>query len=450
MNTVSTETVLLKRWRATKSSTGPAGNVLLQRSVPLNLSGFERPARPTTQSMLCIRRKRKGLGVAFPKARQPLSSWDPQGVHKIAVQRDQTTESTVTQTREPVFVQTDAAPRSSKPDENIPLASLFLALMVLDWVLGAKVHQHFLFVQRDLSPEVLGSDFQWVVRYLNMMCYALFLPVVKGFDRDEENDVQSINGSATLADSDLRSNVTVANAFAFALVYWLMGVVWMSSLENTTLGTNTSLYNLHVAFSLILSLVLLNEKASTTKFAGVACTILGSAALLTGQANGDSDSVLGIAQVGASAFLYSLYNVMFQQKIAPECTTLPKIMGWTGLMGYSMCIGLPFMLAVGLASGQVHEETFDFLWREPEMHTYLLTGGLTTIVYMPFLLGALRFSTPLFVSAGSVLTIPTSYLVDYITTGRAISTSEITGSALIALGFLIILDSKGSKKADVD
>ncbi|KAK3263122.1 hypothetical protein CYMTET_28054 [Cymbomonas tetramitiformis] len=323
--------------------------------------------------------------------------------------------------------------------------------MVLDWVFGAKVHQHFLFVQRDLSPEVLGSDFQWSVRYLNMMLYALLLPVAKAFDRDEDNDVQS--GSAILADSDLRPppNVTAPNAFAFASVYWLMGAVWMASLENTTLGTNTSLYNMHVAFSLLLSLVLLNEKASMSKFAGVAFTVLGSAALLMGQATGDSDSVLGIVQVGTSAFLYSLYNVMFQKKIAPECTTLPKIMGWTGLMGYSMCLGLPFMLALGLASGQVHQETLDFLWREPEMHKYLITAGFTTVVYMPFLLGALRFSTPLFVSAGSVLTIPTSFLVDYLATGRVISTAEIFGSALIASGFLIILDLKGLKKqTDVD
>ncbi|KAK3248184.1 hypothetical protein CYMTET_42339 [Cymbomonas tetramitiformis] len=193
---------------------------------------------------------------------------------------------------------------------------------------------------------------------------------------------------------------------------------------------------------MILSVIFLQEEVTTHKVLGMGLMGIGSVALLVG-ASGDAsaNTGAGIVQVITSAFIYAAYGVLYSKKVQPEFSSSSQIMEWTGMMGLSTVLAAPFMAALGLSSGFVQQETFEFLWHEPEMHLYLLTSGITSLVYMPLFLLAICLSSPLFVSAGCVMTIPASFLLDYLTTGQVMATPEIVGSALIIGGFLSVLET---------
>lgn len=54
----------------------------------------------------------------------------------------------------------DSEPES---DQNLLLGTVLVFTLVMEWILGAKVHQHF---QRSIPHE---DDFVGLVRYANMM-----------------------------------------------------------------------------------------------------------------------------------------------------------------------------------------------------------------------------------------------------------------------------------------
>ncbi|KAK3248185.1 hypothetical protein CYMTET_42339 [Cymbomonas tetramitiformis] len=153
----------------------------------------------------------------------------------------------------------------------------------------------------------------------------------------------------------VKSNATLPNAFAFVLLYLSFGVIWLFSLKGTSLGVNTSLHNLRVAFSMILSVIFLQEEVTTHKVLGMGLMGIGSVALLVG-ASGDAsaNTGAGIVQVITSAFIYAAYGVLYSKKVQPEFSSSSQIMEWTGMMGLSTVLAAPFMAALGKFALDLH------------------------------------------------------------------------------------------------
>jgi len=318
----------------------------------------------------------------------------------------------------------DSEPES---DQNLLLGTVLVFTLVMEWILGAKVHQHF---QRSIPHE---DDFVGLVRYANMMLgYSVLLPGVWGWravskhlmpekDRDPPPQLLKQLGSAG----------------AFAILYYVMGVLWMNSLPLTTLGMNTALYNTYVMVVFLLSLVMLKEKATLLKGLGVAGILAGSGVLGASTVGGGENTPLGVVLALTSAAMYAVYQVGFAKWIQDEVDTPDGLLEWTGAMGVSMLLAAPVLGAAGYNTGIVHEETLHLIIENKEVHTYLVASTGVVMTYMVLLLAAIQVSSPLFVSAGCVLTIPASFILDFLVEGKGASQAEMIGSALICISFLL-------------
>jgi len=346
------------------------------------------------------------------------------------------------------------------PERSLVLGSICTGGLIAVWIGGAKAHAYY----PSLLPDGgITQDLFLLIRYTNMSACAVLLPVSRYLQaravmevaqRDVADDVAEKRFTFSTQFGDPAALETFKRAALFCWIYYLMGYTYMASLQYNTIGVNTSLYNIYVVFVLVLSKLVLKEEVTPSKVAGVSLIVIGCTALGFDSSAGDMGaSVFGVFLIMLSAFLYSVYQVAYAKWIQNAVVRPDQTLGWIGMMGLSLILSSPLALAAGLASGAINTGSADvFMGSSSDiMLQYLLVTSGTTVAYMLFLLAALRFSDPLFVSTGCVLVIPCSYLLDFVTGVEVSKMSAISG-AIIMGGFVIYAlgDAHKAKKATAE
>lgn len=267
-------------------------------------------------------------------------------------------------------------------------------------------------------------------------------------------------------------------ALASAVVV-LVSVLWTASLSRTSVGANTAVYNASTAVVFVLSVVVLGERATAPKAFSVVLSVGGVVAVaLAGSSEpetGVRHTVGGIVLVAAAMVLNSAYQVAFKRKAAeladvppqgsplllpppPFMSPLPVddfaplqpapqpsanaarlssvadsalVLGATGL-----CVLVGWSWSLLLVSHAAGLETF--AWPDRDQAHLLLYAGALDAVMNASVLACIALTTPLFLSMGSLLTIPASIVVDYALHDFLPSPLGYCGVALVFAGFALL------------
>mmetsp|Transcript_1461 Transcript_1461/g.3263 ORF Transcript_1461/g.3263 Transcript_1461/m.3263 type:complete len:409 (-) Transcript_1461:53-1279(-) len=202
----------------------------------------------------------------------------------------------------------------------------------------------------------------------------------------------------------------------------------------TSVASNTIVSSTSSLFTLILSILFLKEAPTLLKFA---CVLLsfGGVTLVTENdgSSHDHTSMVGDLLALAGAVLFGCYSVLLKRLIPDETlVNMPMFFGFLGLINGVLCIPL---LALFHFTGWERFEPAPL-----SVFGFLTLNGLIGTVLSDLLWAkAVVLTSPLTVNLGMSLTIPLSFLADFITPGAqkpTIRWEYLLGAALVLLSFI--------------
>eukprot|EP01137_Pigoraptor_chileana_P018229 Opistho-2@77391 len=264
----------------------------------------------------------------------------------------------------------------------------------------------------------------------------------------------------------------ILNTLLFACV-----LTWYISLTRTSLSVNTGIYNSSPAFVFILSALILKEKVGPAKSLAVALSVGGVVLVAVSSKpakDGPQTTPIGCALVVASAALYALYEVMGHPSADPShknggekaghvdgegaigdddvaaakaaaapahahgesseaLTVSCGLIRTVALMGVFNALLFPGLFVCDAAGWERME------WPTGDILMRICIAGVCDSVFNCLLLGGILLSSPLFISVGSMLTIPGSMVSDRILHGYVMPLQAMGGVLLIFAGFIILV-----------
>lgn len=238
-------------------------------------------------------------------------------------------------------------------------------------------------------------------------------------------------------------------AALFVPIWLLAGYTFNLSLctscgTGTSVSSNTVISSTTSLWALLISVLVLNEKASIPKLASVIVSCVG-AALIAGQDKGES-SVMGDGVCLVSAILFGLCSVLLK-KFAPEegALNMPMFFGFLGLFHTIICIPLLFLLhSLGI---ETYEPPSD------KLLAFLTANAVFGTVLSNVLWAkAIVLTSPLIVNLGTSTSIPLSFLADYLNPHANPPNMEfeyLLGAVLVTGSFVLVsfLEAAGEEAA---
>lgn len=316
------------------------------------------------------------------------------------------------------------------------LGLVCVSIFVCIWILEAEV------VQDDhISGIALEATYLIRTAFLAAWIPLLFLKYSKDRFR-----IESLQG--------IRFIPNLFSKASFWIFFWvnLSGFFceffWYNSLQRTSVSLNTAIYNSMPFFVLCISVVFLKEKFTFLNVLSVFCGICGILviAFFNKSKTERSSSTLGVGLVIMSVIAYAINNVYlkYQQSGLEKCmldlpvqTRGPILQAVIALqlvatMGlYTFILFLPVCLVIHFT--KVENFTMD----STKVLKYFGIGLLGTAYNLVYMLGNL-FTSPLFMSVGTLLTIPASILVDYLLKGYTLPPLSFIGISLIIVSFVVL------------
>ncbi len=274
-----------------------------------------------------------------------------------------------------------------------------------------------------------------------------------GEDEDEDNWLSNIKQHALLT-------------LAYSLLIFVVVYTWYLSLPITYVSVNTAIYNAACVFVFLFSVVLLKESISLLKIAAVLFCVGGIVMLcidgLEHSSGDEKNSIWGYVLVIASTMFYSLYEVLLKrwgahkekkktsaivreddtEELKEETTkdvlhrnlkVMEHSFLFTGLLGFfTLLLTWPGIFVVDLFGFEKFE-----LPEGKALQGILITMALDPLFNLFLLLG-ITIASPLFISVGTLLTIPVSVATDYIIHGTVLPLLSYFGMLSIVAGFLLL------------
>jgi solute carrier family 35 protein F3/4 len=290
------------------------------------------------------------------------------------------------------------------------------------------------------------------------------------------NDLNKVDVTRELEDWWQQLKANWAIGLFYAVLLFMVAYTWYLSLSRTYVSVNTAIYNSACVFVFLFSVGLLKEKVSLLKIIAVMSCSTGVVLLCVDGLSNESQSegkneTLGYVFVILSTILYSLYEVLFKRwgsykMDQPEVSIIQedeliihedyetgqqaglshlwkhfKVVEHTilflGLVGvWTLILGCPGIIIVDL----IDIEPFA-LPHGRALQGILITMALDSFCNALIILG-IMLSSPLFISVGSLLTIPTSVLCDWVIDGTVLPILSYVGMLTIIAGFLMLAFSE--------
>lgn len=190
------------------------------------------------------------------------------------------------------------------------------------------------------------------------------------------------------------------------------------------------------AFVYLLSNILLNEELQSVKTLAVLFALMGVVCIGASQRNMDGNT-LGVVLTIFSSLAAAFYIVLLK-KFAGNISLVSAttLLGVIGLINTSFFWPIiPIIRIIGFE---------DFDWNEIPWGILNLSAA-TGFFFNAFINIGVGYTYPLFISIGTILGIPANILVDRLIHGIEIGVFQIIGSVLVAIAFVILVFSGGSK-----
>ena len=242
----------------------------------------------------------------------------------------------------------------------------------------------------------------------------------------------------------------------FATLHLAVEFLWIGSLQETTVGTNTAIYGTYLAFVCAGAVAMGLERLTLQKGTGVLLALGGLGVIWASQGS-DADStntVWGITQCLASTVCFAAYQLACDRFGGDALQA-------TGMDGHPIRAQLLYISSLGLTSigltvGAVAVAAALGVVLPHAALPSLQTAGWVSLVvllqmsYQLALFAAIDASSALLVSGGCITVIPTGFAFDYLLHGLAPTAAQIEASCLIISGFgLLLLASMQAQEAKV-
>eukprot|EP01088_Endostelium_zonatum_P019277 TRINITY_DN6584_c0_g1_i1.p1 TRINITY_DN6584_c0_g1~~TRINITY_DN6584_c0_g1_i1.p1 ORF type:complete len:421 (-),score=66.98 TRINITY_DN6584_c0_g1_i1:68-1330(-) len=392
------------------------------------------------------------------------------------------------------------------------VALVILLFLVLTWIVMAELIQSIQ-KQGDSYNKPYFLSYTVHSSYTIFLIVWFFFNIIRHQSNRERKTLRNLDASSQsqiLSTLLPPSKITkfkslFVKGMIFGVLSFIVVYTWYLSLQYTIVSINTAIYNSACAFVFLFSIVFLSQKrvqfSKTLLFKGVSVLIcLGGIvfimiASLVFEKDSNSHSsaspasedafhkILGYVLVLLSTILFALYEVLFKKYVETshdhnhnkalgvvvnqaaehEDVLIVKRkeeekLGWRdevenaviflGLVGLStLLLTWPGIIVVDV----IGIEKFEVPHKQAVIE--ILLQGLMDSVYNILLLVGILFSSPLFISVGSLLTIPVSVVADYLLHDKLLhGWSNFLGILLIIIGFLglNLLELFGKKEDDED
>lgn len=206
--------------------------------------------------------------------------------------------------------------------------------------------------------------------------------------------------------------------------------MYTSALTFASASVVTAVFSSAPVFVFILSYFILNEFFTLLKLFAVLCSILGVVLIAYSQGF-HSFSIIGVSFATGSAILAALYKVNLK-KVLGEAGMAPTAV-YLGLLGaINMFIFWPIIILLDVL-GVEAISTMEVPWSTLVLHS------VGYLFFNSFVNYGIIYTSPLFISIGTIIGIPLSILADFIFRAGSITLFQICGSASIAVGFILLI-----------
>lgn len=211
---------------------------------------------------------------------------------------------------------------------------------------------------------------------------------------------------------------------------------WYLSLPRTVVAANNAMYQSMSLFVYIFSVLILGEPVNNWKNIGLLICLVGMGLVVYGTASSDSGGdIVGYLLCLAAVLIFAFYEVIFS-KLRGHGAAQETIL-FTGLMGF---MNLFLFWVPVLVWNELGLETFKYP-DEVEISKLLINALLGAVYTCSFLTG-ISFTTPLFMSLGSVFIVPIGVVVDKILHDIDLPILFFVGSGCIIVGFFCAMKDK--------
>ena len=215
------------------------------------------------------------------------------------------------------------------------------------------------------------------------------------------------------------------------LVLWVLAnFMYTMALGKISAADVTALFSSCSAFVFILSVVLLAEPVSMVRILSVGLSI-GGIVLMSVTDHTDGGNVTGCVLAILSALSAALYKVLLKRLLGdPSATTISLLLSCIALS--NLILVTPIVLAFAFA-GVEHVVWSEVPW------AFLSFSALLSLVFNFAVNFGVAYCNPLFISIGMLIGIPLNAVADRVFHGTNFEGMKILASALICLGFLVML-----------
>eukprot|EP01084_Bolivina_argentea_P056437 103304_1 len=230
-----------------------------------------------------------------------------------------------------------------------------------------------------------------------------------------------------------------------SLLYFSNNYLWFISLYYTIAAVNNTIYQSQCIFVLIFSVVMLKKKPTKYNIMSVISSIIGVALIsLLGREHEDNSSVqpdlFGILSCLSAALIYALFQVQMnaiEQQYFDQTNNYNKfknMLFFQFMMGANIAVltwpGFLILNYVGV-------ESFVFPLNGNEWISIMILSTFTITYCITYIIG-ICFSGALFMSIGTLLVIPFTYVVDIWLYQLVITPVSVIGSCFVIIGFVLM------------
>jgi len=233
----------------------------------------------------------------------------------------------------------------------------------------------------------------------------------------------------------------------FSALLLLQDGSWVWSLQHTTVGINTAIYQTYIAYVFVLSVLILGERVTTLKSLSTLVCLAGlvPVALNDGasKAQEKENTWPGVAATIASAMMYAVFQVAYVKLVSglivkeeKHVSAFALRMLWIGLLGL---MTIPMAPIFAILCNYMELQVLEL----PSLETVARISviSLDMSIYQIALCVALGCVSPLLVAGGALMSIPLGYLVDFLVRSESPTSDCFMGSLVIVIGFLGMLFS---------
>ncbi|CAN0048062.1 unnamed protein product [Discosporangium mesarthrocarpum] len=245
----------------------------------------------------------------------------------------------------------------------------------------------------------------------------------------ERVDVTSHKGGA------LKSHMYHARVGLLLSPFWFISQVFHNySLSDTSMSSNSIIFQLAAIFTFILCVVTGMERFTLWKVFGVTASVVGSAMTMMGdKIHKTNRSVWGDIVSAASALAYAFYALTLQWLLGGvDGVQMQLVLGYMSL--FNLFAYLPPAALLALIPGQ--NPFTSTTWGT--MGLVVLKGGMDYMVGELVWGIAVLLTTPTIGSISFALMVPLTLLLDKLMNHMVITQESVVGSVLVITGFIVV------------